>query len=133
MVGGDQGVACLLQGGQEVKGLLESILDSGRRFPTGRILHVRSLSRGCTGSLSRFPGASDPSWPDDGKLGGSSGRKPNWGIGDMRSSARWGEGEPTHDGGGIPIGSLHEMGIGAEGDSGMSVAKPSGNGSNVHT
>jgi hypothetical protein len=45
----DEGVTCLLQGRQEFKCLVDSILNYDGRFPIGRILHGRSLSRSCVG------------------------------------------------------------------------------------
>jgi len=52
VVGFDQSITGLLEGGKQVEGLLESEMDPGRGFLVGRmILHDPSLSLRCVGPL----------------------------------------------------------------------------------
>jgi len=52
VVGRNKGVTGLFERGEELKGLLESVLDLGRRLAIRRILHETTLSWGC---ISSFP------------------------------------------------------------------------------
>lgn len=50
VVGCDEGISGLFQGGEEVKCFRQSELNSGRRFPISRFVHGPKLLRGCVES-----------------------------------------------------------------------------------